>query len=459
MHPLWILGLSIAVVLLLIIRLKVNAFLALITAAITVGLLASIPSTAWPARTSLAALMGEVTKAFGEACGGIGIVIALAAVIGVCMMESGAADKITRRFVALLGDKNASLSMLSSGYVLAIPVFFDTVFYLLVPLARSLRVRTGKNYLLYVMAICAGGAVTHCMVPPTPGPLAVARNMEIDLGFFILVGLFIGVPMALVGWLFSKYMDARMPVELREVPGSSLDDLRTVAAREESELPGFAISILPIALPVLLIGGNTLVNAFYKGSRAGSVMAFVGSPDFALILSGVIAMWTLAVRKRWSLKKLGESMEPAFGSAGLIILITAAGGAYGKMLKLTGVGDALGVMAKDWGIPAIVFGFLLSSLIKVAQGSSTVAMTTTAAIVFPMFPAAGLKFHMVYLGMSISSGALVGSWMNDSGFWIYKQMSGLTEKEALKTWTPLLALLGVVGFVCSWIGSVVVPLK
>ena len=455
MHPLLILGISIAVVLFLIIKLKVNAFLALILAAMTVGLLASIP----PQKTELAKVMGEVTGAFGRACGSIGIVIALAAVIGQCMMESGAADKITRRFVALLGDKNASLSMLSSGYVLAIPVFFDTVFYLLVPLARSLRVRTGKNYLLYIMAICAGGAVTHCVVPPTPGPLAVANQMGIDLGLFILVGMIIGVPMSLVGWVFSRYMDAKMPIELREVAGSSLEDLKAVASKDESELPGFFVSILPIALPVILISGFTLVKAFRPESKAAAVMAFAGSPDFALILSGIIAMWTLAVRKKWSLQKLGESMEPAFGSAGLIILITAAGGAYGGMLKLTGVGDALGAMARDWGIGPILFGFLLSALIKVAQGSSTVAMTTTSAIIFPMLASMNLGYHPVYLGMSISSGALVGSWMNDSGFWIYKQMSGLTEKEALKTWTPLLAILGVTGFVCSWIGSILVPLK
>lgn len=459
MHPLLILAVSIAVVLVLIIKLKVNAFLALIAAAMTVGLLASIPSAAHPPKTSLDQVMGEVTTAFGRACGGIGVVIALAAVIGQCMMESGAADKITRRFVGALGDKNASISMLSSGYVLSIPVFFDTVFYLLVPLARSLRVRTGKNYLLYVMAICAGGAVTHCMVPPTPGPLAVADNLKLDLGLFILVGLAVGLPMAVAGWAFSRFMDARMPVDLREVPGSSIEELNKVAAQSESELPGFFVSILPIALPVILISGNTITDTFYKNSTLDNVMGLLGNPNFALIVSGVIAMWTLAARKKWSLKKLGESMEPAFASAGLIILITAAGGAYGGMLKLTGVGDALGAMARAWGIPAILFGFLLSSLIKVAQGSSTVAMTTTSAIIFPMLATMNLAYHPVWLGMSISAGALVGSWMNDSGFWIYKQMSGLTEKEALKTWTPLLAILGVVGFVVSWIGSFVVPLK
>ena len=180
MHPLLILTIAIAVVFVLILRLRINAFIALITAATTVGILS--PNVA------LGDVMPAVAGEFGGVCASIAIVIALAALIGQCLMESGAADKIVRVFVRALGEKHASLSLLSSGYVLSVPVFFDTVFYLLVPLARAMRVRTGKNYLLFLMAICAGGAVTHSMVPPTPGPLAMAATLDIDLGVMILVG-------------------------------------------------------------------------------------------------------------------------------------------------------------------------------------------------------------------------------------------------------------------------------
>ena len=157
--------------------------------------------------------MKEATRIFGETAGKIGIVIALAAVIGQCLMESGAADKITRRIVGFLGERYSSLALLGSGYVLSIPVFFDTVFYLLIPLARAMRVRTGKNYLLYVMSICAGAAVTHSLVPPTPGPVAMAATLQVDLGIVILVGIAVALPASLAGWLFANYMDRKMHVE------------------------------------------------------------------------------------------------------------------------------------------------------------------------------------------------------------------------------------------------------
>ena len=204
MHPLLILTIAIAVVFILILRLRINAFIALITAATTVGILS--PNVA------LGDVMPAVAGEFGGVCASIAIVIALAALIGQCLMESGAADKIVRVFVRALGEKHASLSLLSSGYVLSVPVFFDTVFYLLVPLARAMRVRTGKNYLLFLMAICAGGAVTHSMVPPTPGPLAMAATLDIDLGVMILVGAVIALPMSFGGWLFGMLRDRQIEI-------------------------------------------------------------------------------------------------------------------------------------------------------------------------------------------------------------------------------------------------------
>ena len=455
MHPLLILVISIAVVVLLIIRVKLNAFIALILAAATVGVLSK--------DIVLGDVFGGVTVEFGITAGKIGVLIAMAALIGQCLMESGAADKITRRFVAVLGEKNASLSMLVSGFVLSIPVFFDTVFYLLVPLARALRVRTGKNYLLFVMAICAGGAVTHVMVPPTPGPLAIASELGIEVGTFIIAGLVVGCPMALAGWLFSRWVDARMPVELRETSGMTLEELRLLASKDETDLPPFWLSILPIVLPVLMITSHTVAYALReKYAFAAALLpatSFIGNANFALIVAAAIAMATLAWKKKYSLAQLGQSMEPALASAGLIILITAAGGAYGGLLKAAKVGDELQALATNWGVPMIAMGFLLAVLLKVAQGSSTGAMMTTVSILAAMIQSAPPSYHIVYIGLAIACGSLVGSWMNDSGFWVYKQMSGLTEKEALRSWTPLLAVLGIVGFLGTLLGSMILPLK
>ncbi len=450
LHPLVILTIAIAVVFVLILRLKINAFIALITAATTVGILSP--------RVALGDVMPSVANEFGGVCAAIAIVIALAALIGQCLMESGAADKIVRVFVRALGEKRASLSLLSSGYVLSVPVFFDTVFYLLVPLARAMRVRMGKNYLLFLMAISAGGAVTHSMVPPTPGPLAMAATLEIDLGVMILVGAIIAVPMSLCGWLFGILRDRQLDVPLRETQGLTLEELEELARRQEANLPSFFMAMLPIVLPVVLIASNTLAGALGAGGALRQVTAFVGNPNFALLASAAISLWLLARHKGYSLAQLAKPVEMALASGGLIILITAAGGSFGKMLVQAEVGKTIGEMSQEFGVPILLLSFLLGTLLKVAQGSGTVAMITVSSIMAPLVLDTPPGFHPVYVACAIGSGSLVGSWMNDSGFWVYKQMSGLTETEALQTWTPLLAVMGLVGYVVTQIAALLVPL-
>lgn len=450
LDPLVILVIAVAVVFVLILRLRINAFIALITAATTVGLLSpNVP---------LGEVMPSVAREFGGVCGSIAIVIALAALIGQCLMESGAADKIVRVFVRALGEKRASLSLLSSGYVLSVPVFFDTVFYLLVPLARAMRVRMGKNYLLFLMAICAGGAVTHSMVPPTPGPLAMAATLKIDLGVMILVGAAIAVPMSVAGWLFGVLRDRQLDVPLRETPGLTLEELDALAKRQEARLPSFFMAMLPIVLPVVLIASNTLAGAVGAAAGVQAVTGFLGNPNLALLASAAISLAVLARQKGYTLAQLAKPVETALASGGLIILITAGGGSFGKMLVQAGVGKTIGDMSQEFGVPILMLSFLLGTLLKIAQGSGTVAMITVSSIMAPLVIDTPPGFHAVYVACAIGSGSLVGSWMNDSGFWVYKQMSGLTEKEALQTWTPLLAVMGVVGYIVTQIAAILVPL-
>ena len=450
MPPLAILGIAIAVVFVLILVLRINAFIALITAAATVGILSPV--------VPLGEVMPSVAGAFGDVCGSIAIVIALAALIGQCLMESGAADKIVRVFVRALGEKRASLSLLSSGYVLSVPVFFDTVFYLLVPLARAMRVRTGKHYLLFLMAISAGGAVTHSMVPPTPGPLAMAATLDVDLGTMIVVGAVIAVPMSLAGWLFGVLRDQQIDVPLRETQGLTLEELEALAQRDEQRLPSFFMSMLPILLPVVLIASNTLAGALEVEGTLREITAFLGNPNFALLASAAVSLTLLARQKGYTLAQLAKPVETALASGGLIILITAGGGSFGKMLVQAEVGTVIGGMSQEFGVPLLMLSFLLGALLKVAQGSGTVAMITVSTIMAPMVIEVPIGFHPVYVACAIGSGSLVGSWMNDSGFWVYKQMSGLTETEALRTWTPLLAVMGVVGYVVTQIAAIIVPL-
>lgn len=448
MHPIAVLVIAVAVIFFLIIKLRINAFLALITAATLVGIMS--PAIAFKD------VMPLVASNFGRICGGVGIVIALAALIGQCLMESGSADKIVRSFVRLLGEKRASFSLLTSGFVLSVPVFFDTVFYLLVPLARAMRIRTGSNYVLFLMSISAGAAVTHSLVPPTPGPLVMADTLGIDLGLMILVGGVIAIPMSLVGWGFSFLRNSQLDIPMRETPGMTLKELEELAAKDESGLPSLFMSMMPIVLPVLMITANTIASALEMSEQVLNVTGFVGNANFALLVSAAISVGILMKQKGYSLGDLSETVETALASGGLIILITAGGGSFGGMLVQAEVGSTIGEMASSWGMPILMLSFLLATVLKVAQGSGTVSMITTSAIIAPI--AVGLDFNLVYIATAIGSGSLTGSWMNDSGFWIYAKMSGLTELEGLKTWTPLLAIMGLTGAIVSMIAAALVPL-
>ncbi len=249
--PLVVLGIGIVIVLALIIGWKVNAFLALITAAIVVSLLAE---------GALAEKISRVADAFGEAAGKIGIVIALAAVIGKCMLDSGAADRIVRGFLRLFGQQRAPVALMGSGFFLAIPVFFDTVFYLLVPLARSLYRKTRVHYLLYVLAIGVGGAITHTLVPPTPGPLVMAHQLNIDLGVMMIVGAIVALPAAVAGLLFALLADRLMPIPMRPIGNEPEPE-----PLSDADLPPLWLAVTPVVLPVVLISANTVLNQIADG--------------------------------------------------------------------------------------------------------------------------------------------------------------------------------------------------
>ncbi len=436
MHPLVILLIAIGVVLFLIIKARVNAFAALIIAATTVGLLSP--------NIGLGDVMTEVTAAFGRVCGGIGIVIALAAVVGQCLMESGAADKIVRALQRAMGRANPAFPILASGYVLAIPVFFDTVFYLLAPIARATRVRTGKNYVLYLMAIAAGATATHALVPPTPGPLAMAEFLNIDIGMMMLVGMAVSLPMSLSGLAYAFLRDKQLRIPLRDAPGVTVEQLEKMATVEEGKLPGLIESLTPVLLPVVLITSNTIISALEVGGLIEAIAKFVGNPNFALLASMAVAVRTLMRQKGATLNAIAPSMERALASGGLIILITAAGGAFGGMLVRSGIGDEIAGTSQSLGLPALALAFVLPAMLKLAQGSGTVAIITSSSILAPL-AAEGLPFHPVYLACMIGSGSKLGSWMNDSGFWVYAKMSGLTETETLQTWSTLLTVMGFAG--------------
>ncbi|WP_417851018.1 GntP family permease [Thalassoglobus sp.] len=604
MDPLVILAIGIASVLGLILILRVNAFLALIISAIVVSLLAPGP---------IEDKISRVATSFGNSAGNIAIVIGLAAIIGECMMASGAADRIVQAFLRLLGEKRASWALMGSGFVLSVPVFFDTVFYLLVPLARSLFRRTNKNYLLYILAIAAGGAITHTLVPPTPGPLVMATTLGIDIGVMMLVGSMVAFPAAVAGLAVSAWLNRMIEIPFRDdkVVGTEDDDPQI-----PQTTPPLFLSLLPVILPVALISANTaletmanaeqtprltvtdvtdwpafhtalkdqsepaaipqIVNvlpettqdviakdsltdddkkaivaamnaallekdpAIYSNAAfdavvrkswkiaadleneqltsqekemltrealvnelsqsdlkkmkvherqrfnrlllevtfpetikphnwdtglrsAANISKLFGNANFALLISTLVAMGLVFSTRKPTLVEMSKTVELALMSGGVIILITAAGGAFGDMLKIAGIGEAIQDKfsdgdTKNTGMAFLILGYSLAALLKVAQGSSTTAMIVGSGMLASMITGIDLGFNPVYLATAIGAGSLMGSWMNDSGFWIFTKMGRLTESESLRSWTPMLATLSIVSFAMTVLLSKILPL-
>lgn len=486
--PFAVLLISLIAIIVLITVLRVHAFLALILAAVLAGILAGrfddkvLKDQPQSFRDKLKTQSHWVqaveltTVEFGATAGKIGVVIALASVISMCLMESGAADKVVRRFIALFGEKRAGAAIAASSYILSVPIFFDTFFMLLLPLARAMRIRTGRDYLLYVMAICCGGTVTHSLLAPHPGPLAMAETLKVDLGMTIMLGLVVGVIPTMASWFAVKWINRRMDIPLREAGGVPLADLETIVKQREDELPSFLASIVPVILPILLISLASFVDAANKKPETfsllvllcggkesfagiGRVIEFIGNRNIALLLGAVIAMIVLMRQKGVTLARIGDMIGPSFETAGVIILITSAGGAFGLMLKNAGVGEAIKATVEGHDISLILLSWTVAAVIRIAQGSATVAMLTTAAMIYEIIAGGTpLPYHHVYIFMSIGFGAMMLSWMNDSGFWVVGKLSGFTEKETLKSWTLVVSVNSVVGLIVCLILSKLLPL-
>ena len=493
--PLLVLLASVAWVVISIAKFKLHPFLALMSAAIFVGLFSGpLPdptienkglfhnrvelhdSEATHSNPSLSikwSLLG-----FGNTAGGIGLIIALAAIVGTCMMKSGAAERVVRHLLQVFGEKRAGLVLLLSGFLLSIPVFFDTVFFLLIPLARAMSFRAGGRYLYFVMAMAGAGAITHSMVPPTPGPLMIAEFLSIELGHALIAGLVASVPIAVLVLWVSGWFDERMEIQMRPVAGIGNDDLKKTLEKDLQELPPLFLSYLPILLPVILIscvslksfgrrGNESRVSCSEFGESKFSNPFLLGDPNIAMTLAAMVSIF-LVVRQKQVVNDGEESSKSVFSklleaplsTAGSIILITGAGGAYGGMIRLSGVGELIADFASRMELSHVFLAWAITAFIRIAQGSATVAMITGAGLMASIIgDGSGLSYHPTYVFLAIGFGSITLSWMNDSGFWVVQKLSGLTENEMLRTWSLLLTIISLCGLVLSLLGSAFLPFR
>ncbi|MBX2871626.1 MAG: GntP family permease [Saprospiraceae bacterium] len=467
MNAITIILIGAAIVLFCIVRLKLHAAISLLLAALVTALLTSPELLLVYAKQSGmteadALAFSEVpigkrlATAFGNTSAKIGILIALASIIGMALMRSGAADRIIRGLLNLFGQKNSSIALLSGSFTLAIPVFFDTVFYLMIPLVKSLSVRNPKKFSLYLMAVIAGGVMAHSLIPPTPGPLFVAEEMGIDLGLMIIGGLVIGSITITAGYLYALWANKKWDLPMRDTPDITVKELEQYVARPTSELPNLGFSLLPVLLPLFLITGNTLSSVLLpKDSLAYSILTTLGEANIALFVGALLSMIILwkQLREKAAFQRY---ITEALTSAAMIILITSAGGAFGQMLQQTGIGVQIENLASQYQLALLPMAFLITAVVRSAQGSATVAMVTAMGVMSGVI-GTDLAFHPVYLALAIGCGSKIFAWMNDSGFWIITKMSGMEVQETIRHFSILMTVMALAGLIAIMLFSVLFP--
>lgn len=422
------------------------------------------------ARVASDTIGARVAAGFGRTALDIGILIAMASILGGCLMAARGAERIVVSLRNAFGISRTPLAFLGSGFLLGIPMFAEAVFYLLLPLAKAMWLETRRNYVLFVLAIVAGATMTHSLVPPTPGPLFVADAMGIEIALMMQQGAIVAAVAALAGYGYATWADRRWGSEIHPIftgeAALPVDDDATPP--RQRRLPPLALSLLPIVLPVLLISAESALGAAsHLPAWLVATIRVLGDKNLALTLSAGAALLLLVVYGQPARAEDGSAgsradlvrrtVRAGVVEAGEIILVIAAGGALGAVLRQAGMAELAAAAVPSQKLLLLPIAWGITALIRIAQGSATVAMITAVGIVGPIALAGGLPYHPVYVALAIGAGSKIGMWMNDSGFWVIARMSGMTEAQTLRTASAMVLVEGCVGLVATVLLAVLWP--
>lgn len=426
--------------LVLIIRFRWQAMIAILVGAITIGLAAGMP---------FEQIVASVNDGMGNTLKGIALLVGLGSMFGAILEISGGAQTLAVTMVNRFGDRKAAWALSITGLVIAMPVFFDAGLIILIPLAFSLAKRTSRSSLYYAIPLLAGLAVGHAFIPPTPGPVLVATMLGVDLGWVIIVGLVCGFfAMIVAGPVWGAYCGKKYFIPVPEHVASQPDI-------DTSKLPSFATVVLIILIPLVLIILKSVAGVVDAMAPMREVINFLGEPFVALTIATLVAMFLLGYRNGYSSKELERVMTKSLEPVGLILLVTACGGVLRYILQYSGLGEIIGGAVASASLPMVVVAFVVAALVRISVGSATVAMTMAAGIIAAMPEIASLSpLHLACITASIAGGATVCSHFNDSGFWLVKTLVGMDEKTTLRTWTVMETLVGATGFVVALVISI-----
>ena len=434
----FILAGSIGLLLFMILKLKIQAFLALLVTSIFLGLVTGMP---------MDSIIKSILDGMGSTLGFVAAVVGIGAIFGQMLDSSGGAESLAHFLINRFGKEKANYALVITGFAVGIPIFLDVGFIILVPIIYALSKSSKKSLLFFAIPLLAGLAVTHAFVPPTPGPVATAEIIEVDLGWVALFGITIGIPVAIIaGPVFGKFISKKIHLEAPQFFESQEERISI------KELPSFGLVISIIAVPLVLILANTISGVWAKSHGmedyfAIRLLSFIGHPIIALLIATFIAIYAMGVRRGFSADSILQLSTKSLAPAGLIILITGAGGVFKQVLVDSGLGVQLAESMSNSALPPIALAYILALLIRVSQGSATVAMITSAGIMSPLLALIDLSEpHKALIVIAIAAGATTASHVNDSGFWLVGKYLGMTEKQTLQSWTVMETIISVLGF-------------
>ena len=439
---------GVILLLLLVLKARINAFISLLITAVFVGILAGMP---------LKEVITAIQKGMGETLGFIAVVVGLGAIFGQILESSGGAHSLANYLLKKFGQGRASWAMMLTGFIVAIPVFFDVGLIILIPVIYALARDTKKSLLLFGIPLLAGLAVAHSFVPPTPGPVAVSEIIGAQLGWVIPIGLLLGIPTAIIaGPLFGKFIAGKINVQ----PPDGITD-ESEGKNAAGGLPSFWLIIILIGTPLFLIVISTLTAVMIDTGTVNSttvtdILIFTGHPFSALIIATLLAIWLLGIKRGMSRDRIMSLSTKALGPAGIIILVTGAGGVLKEVLVESGIGAVLANSVAGADLSPILLAWILAALIRVTQGSATVAMITAAGIIAPVMPVLALdEPHKALIVIAIASGATILSHVNDSGFWLVSKYFGMDERQTLRSWTVMETIISLCGLAFALAASLI----
>jgi len=438
---------SVLILLLLVIKAKVHPFVALLVVSLLVAIATGIPADN---------IMKVITAGMGGLLGSITIIIVLGAMLGAIIESSGGAESLAQRFTQTLGVKRTVAALTMVAFILGIPVFFEVGFIIVIPLIYGFTKVARVSPLKYGLPMAGVMLTVHVALPTHPGAAAAAGLLGTDMGWLMLLGIAVSIPVGVVGYYVARAMNRRhyqLSVSVLEQLQLAKQPEQTAAQNKEVPPPGAWLISSLIVVPIVLIVVGTLAHTVLpEGNTLRQLLTLVGTPAIALLIALALSAWLLGLRRGWNKDKLGDMMERAIPSSAGVILVAGAGGAFGKVLVESGVGKALALSLETIHLPLIPAAFFLSLALRASQGSATVAILTTSGLLAEAVTGLS-ETQLVLVTLSACFGGLGLSHVNDAGFWVVTRYLGLSVADGLKTWTVLTTVMGLTGFVLIWLLS------